>query len=377
MTVLLRGVAELYGRALAKPVVHKGELLSVQRLRGLAVLMVLVVHVEDIARKLPGWAGAHSDYARLIGYSAPDMFFVISGFIMSYITFNSRFEARRWLISRFFRIFPLYIFFTSLVVLLWLYNPAMTMGSGEHDWRSVSLSLLMLPQAELPLLFVGWTVEHELVFYATVFLVARFLPLHWLTGVLVLLSALAFAKWGLKAYAGIQFWDFHLFSLYMSQFAIGALVYRFWGKSEALGWIPPLLGCGLLMCLGALYSESGLINQELPSRVLLFGGAYGLLLLALLNLEKRQRANGRQWHSRGPMVQMGDASYSIYLSHPFVLALFGKLFSNVPLAPGLDVLLVILSGVTVLAVGMATHLLLEKPIIEVGKRLAKPKPQNN
>ncbi|HLD64738.1 MAG TPA: acyltransferase family protein, partial [Pseudomonas sp.] len=104
-----------------------------------------------------------------------------------------------------------------------------------------------------------------------------------------------------------------------------------------------------------------------------WGGASALLVLGAIWLEP--------WTARtrvaAPLSFLGDASYSIYLSHPFVLALFGKLFSNVPLAPGLEVLLVILSGVTVLAVGMATHLLLEKPIIEVGKRLAKPKPQNN
>jgi hypothetical protein len=36
-------------------VAHKGELLSVQRMRGLAVLMLLMVHVEDIAQNcLPG-----------------------------------------------------------------------------------------------------------------------------------------------------------------------------------------------------------------------------------------------------------------------------------------------------------------------------------
>lgn len=372
LTAFFREFANVYGKALAKPVVHKGELLSVQRLRGLAVLMVLVVHVEDIAGKLPGWTGYHSLYSLRIGYSAPDMFFVISGFIMSYITFNSRFEARRWLISRFVRIVPMYLFFTSLVVVLWLYNPAMTMGSGVHDWGSVLRSLLMLPQAGLPLLFVGWTVEHELVFYATVFLVARFLPINWLVGVLLLLSSLALLKWALQASTGLQFWDFHILSLYMLQFTIGALVYRYWARAEVLGWRLPVLGALLALGLGAWLGESGTINQELPLRVLTFGTAYGLLLLAVLNAEKQQHDAGRQRASRDLMVKMGDASYSIYLSHPFVLALFGKLYPHLQPSVGQALLLMVVSAMTVLGVGMLTHVLLEKPIIEVGKRLSKP-----
>lgn len=371
MTAILREFVGIYSRALATPVVHKGELLSVQRLRGLAVLMVLVFHVEDIARKLPGWESVHTTYSALVGYSAPDLFFVISGFIMSYITFTTRFEPRRWLLSRFFRIFPMYVFFTSLVLVLWLYNPAMTMGSGAHDWGSVMRSMLMLPQAGLPLLFVGWTVEHELVFYATVFLVARFLPVRWLYAVMLTLSILALCKWGVKTHAGVQFWDYHILSLYMIQFTIGAFIYRFWKQAEVLGWKVPLLLSALFLGLGMRYAESGLINEELPERVLTFGFAYGMLLLAVLNLEKSQRDAGRQWTKRDWMVLCGDASYSIYLSHPFVLAMFGKLYPYLHLPSGLAFVLVILSGLATVAVGMLIHIFLEKPVIEIGKRLSK------
>lgn len=371
MTALLRGVAGLYGKALAKPRVNTGELLSVQRLRGLAVLMVLIVHVEDIAHKLPGWGEATSFYARHIGYSAPDLFFVISGFIMTYITLTTPFQPRRWLISRFVRIVPLYVFFVGLAVMLWLYNPAMTMGSGEHDAGSVLKSLLMLPQAGLPLLFVGWTLEHEIVFYATVFLVARFLSRDWLVPVMLLLAILAFGKWLLHASTGLDFWDFHVFSLYMAQFAMGACLYRFWSTSGYDGWLlPSLLGL-LLLLVAVLFAESGSINQEQPVRVLAFGGAYAMLLLTLLNREKRVRAAGKMPLKRDALVWVGDASYSIYLSHPFALACFGKLFPYLTLSQVSATLVVLVAGLAILLIGIVTHLFIEKPIIEVGKRLSR------
>lgn len=44
----LAAIREIYAKTLARPVHQKGELLSVQRLRGVAVLMMLFVHMEDV-----------------------------------------------------------------------------------------------------------------------------------------------------------------------------------------------------------------------------------------------------------------------------------------------------------------------------------------
>ncbi|MBI1906981.1 MAG: acyltransferase [Rhodocyclales bacterium] len=367
----LSGVAEIYRVALSRPIVHRGELLCVQRLRGVAVFMVLLVHIEDVSHRLSGWEGFHSFFALNVGYSGPDMFFVISGFIMSYITFGAPFYHRRWLVSRFIRIYPLYMLFTGLVVLLWLHNPAMTMGSGAQDWGSVIRSMLIVPQAGLPLLFVGWTVEHEIVFYTLVFVVARFLSLNWLIWVLLGLSLLAFAKWVMVNSGGVDFWDYHFLSLYMAQFAMGALVYRYWEQTARLGWRLPLAAAAVLFALGVAYCESGAINMEQPLRVLTFGGAYSALLLGLLNREKQQRAIGCEPDKRDALVLIGDASYSLYLSHPFVLAAFGKAFVyfDPPAWSALPWLMV--AAVTTLVVGYLVHVFLERPLIEVGKRMSR------
>ena len=377
---MLNTLRQIYSRALAQQPIHKAELLSVQRMRGLAVLMVLVVHIEDIAMRLPGWPHSHSSYAQYIGYSAPDMFFVISGFIMSYITFSSPFKPRQWLISRFIRIYPMYIIFTLLVVALWLNNPAHTMGSGAQTPWSILKSLLILPQANLPLLFVGWTVEHEIVFYTVVFLTACFLGSQWLLRILWLLSALAIARWCYQNATGTQIWDLHITSLYMIQFAMGASIYKYWISHPANPTLmPALLGLGLLI-IGALYAHSGFINQEQPLRVIAFGGAYSCLLLVLLNRERKQKAAGQYAARRDALVWLGDASYSVYLCHPFVLAIAGKIFPHIDASPAMCVVYLVLTGVITLLVGFLTHLLLEKPIIEIGKALSgkrKPAPPSD
>lgn len=371
MNAVLRQFAGFYSKAIARWEVQRGELLSVQRLRGFAVLMVLVYHAEDIARKLPALADFHSTYALRFGYSAPDLFFVISGFIMTYVTVNSRFQPKRWLLGRFFRIVPMYFLFTSLVMLLWLYNPQMTMGSGSHDWASVIQSLLMLPQADLPLLFIGWTLEHELVFYTIVFLVACFLKMDTLFWVMLALSVLALGKWTLIHYTGIELWDYHLFSLYIIQFTLGVWVFRIRERASSWGvMLPAVVGCALLL-IGGMFAESGLINHEQPLRVLAFGGAYAAFLLAGLNWELKNRSAGIVPQRRDAMVLIGDASYAIYLTHPFVLASYGKLFLMVSVSPLASVGLAVLAGISTIVVGYAVHVLLEKPVIEIGKRLTR------
>jgi exopolysaccharide production protein ExoZ len=372
-TLLVRTMSGLYSQALARPVIHKGELLSVQRLRGIAVLMVIIVHVEDVARHLPGWGGVHSLYSRHLGYSAADLFFVISGFIMAYITFSRPFDPRAWAISRFIRIYPMYVLFSLMVMLLWLHDPRMTMGTGEQSWPRVLISLTGMPQADLPLLFVGWTVEHEVVFYTVVFMTATFLGRNRLTLVMGVLSALAVARWGLQQSTGVVIWDWHLASPYMIQFTLGVLIHRYWDRLQALGWKRPLAMAILPLTAAILYSESGSINEEPMRRVVLFGAAYSLLLLAVLNREREQRAAGRVWLRRDALVWMGDVSYSIYLTHPFVLGAFGKLFPFVGTSVAAQWSAIALAAVVTLLVGIVTHVLLERQVMELGRWLSRPR----
>ena len=363
----------LYTKALARPIVHKGELLSVQRLRGIAVLMVLVVHVEDVSRVMLGWMGEHSAYTRHLGYSAADMFFVISGFIMAYITFTRPFDARSWAMSRFIRIYPMYLMFSLLVMLLWLYDSRMTMGTGVQTWPRVLISLTGMPQADLPLLFVGWTVEHEIAFYTIVFLTAHFLGREKLFAVMLSLSALAVARWLYQQATGTAVWDWHLASPYMIQFTLGVLIFRSWDRLFRLGWKLPLAFGAVFLVVGMLFAESGRINQEPMLRVVSFGLAYSGLLIAVLNRERVQQAQGIVPTHRDALVWIGDASYSIYLTHPFILGAFGKLFPLMNLSGAGKWGAVLAAIAATLVAGLVTHVLLERQVMELGRWLSKPK----
>ncbi len=364
----MKTLLSTYKRYVQQSTTHRSELVSIQWLRGFAVVMVLIYHVEDLARSLPDFSNFHSFWVNF-GYSAPDLFFVISGFIMSYVTFGLKFDPVRWLISRIVRIYPVYIFFTAVACTVWMINPEMTMGSGPQTWWTVIKSFLIFPQAGLPLIFVGWTVEHEIVFYALVFLVALLggglRSLLWVTGTL---SFLAAARWLVKdEIPWINFWDYHLLSLYMIEFYMGVLVFRYRDTLKNLGFAIPLVASLCLFVLGGLYAESATINNETLPRVLMFGLSFSFLMQAGLNFENNLRVKHGDAYppkKRPFLVQVGDASYSVYLAHPFVLSTGGKILLLMGVTGFAALAGVLFVGACTIIIGITFYTLVEKPFLQ-------------
>ena len=168
-------------------------LTNVQFLRFLAAVAVLVGHAGDLF--MP--AAAH---LRTIPWSAGvDIFFVISGFVMTYLTqgqFGRPGAPRAFLIRRIIRIVPPYWLFTTLmVVAVLLFSDHIR--NTELDGASVITSYLFVPWPRVadgqlnPLLSQGWTLNYEAFFYLA-FAAALFFRrgLVWLAGGFLLLAAL-------------------------------------------------------------------------------------------------------------------------------------------------------------------------------------------
>ena len=174
---------------------------SIQILRGMAALLVLLFHIA--ALELQGLQAAGSDEAPLVtglwnnGYSGVDLFFVISGFIMVYVTSAARSgpgTSGVFLISRVFRIYPIWWLLAGFFA-FYTFTADVWLDLRGQSWASFSetippgefllKSFLLIPQAEHPVLGVGWTLIHEMYFYA-VFAVTLLLPRRLLPIILVL-----------------------------------------------------------------------------------------------------------------------------------------------------------------------------------------------
>ena len=235
------------------------KLRSVQVLRAVAVLAVVLFHYGSIK----------------IGKSGVDLFFVISGFIMVHVM-----PGKSPLIfarDRIWRIFPTYWAATALLLAL----PGT--GLDSRLWSSILLvpgSNLYLPQA--------WTLTFELTFYSGC---AAYLA--WGRKALLLLP-LAYLSERLyhTPYTGIAASPLFL------EFLMGCLI----AKLPRINGIWPVAGA-----IATFVLLSGL------DRSLAYGIPSALLLYGCVNMESRFL----KW---AVPVLIGDASYSIYLTHWTLMA---------------------------------------------------------
>ena len=292
---------------------------SVQIARAIAALLVACVHVLTISSGLDGTAYAHSAFQ--FGQAGVDIFFVISGYIIAEVAQRSR-DARQFAARRLVRILPFYWIVTVLVLTL----QSLKGGSFPPAGQLLS-SLLLLPQAELPVLGVGWSLEHELIFYAVAALAIAVGAAHRLLLIMAGLSA-ASILWALASGGGVD--DlFHVLSLFHVEFLIGVVAYTHRRRLARLPWRPLLLLAALCFPLSAavLHVLHQAVVPLQPTgalgllRVILWGGASMMLLSGLIACE----AQAPSLMNAAPLrllASLGSASFALYLLHPIVFELF-------------------------------------------------------
>jgi peptidoglycan/LPS O-acetylase OafA/YrhL len=116
-------------------------------------------------------------------------------------------------------------------------------------------------------------------------------------------------------------------------------------------------GAALLAGYGVFAHRTGRLMPDTAERAILFGMPMAFLVFFLMIRERRLRIRPPRW-----MVAIGDASYSIYLSHVLVLGALGRLWSAFR-SPGLlanAAGLALLAAGTI-AAGLASYAWLEKP----------------
>ena len=149
-------------------------IVEIQHLRMVAVLLVVLAHIHQAdARFL---TTTLLDQTAYFGFAGVDVFFVLSGFIIHHLYRDYRGLDVRYFLKRLNRIFPLYWIFTGLTLAGYLvFAGSLTRSFAELD---LIASLTLTPHHDLPILLVGWTLTHELYFYA-LFGLALALPPVW------------------------------------------------------------------------------------------------------------------------------------------------------------------------------------------------------
>ena len=154
------------------------KLQSIQVLRGAAALLVVLYHARSL--EMSGIAAAGSLEAPLVnglfasGFAGVDLFFVISGFIMVWVTEDVRngpAASAEFLFARLTRIYPVWWAAAALGLVYAVISGELSFApgaAGPYGGTSLDYALksfFLIPQEGLPVLQIGWTLIHEVYFY--------------------------------------------------------------------------------------------------------------------------------------------------------------------------------------------------------------------
>lgn len=349
----------------------------IQVARALAAYMVVFHHLQPTAARVSGL-----DFPRsTIGAAGVDVFFVISGFIMVYVTHNKTFDlagfgsfARKRLV----RIMPLYMLMTLIAFGVASYGLLNWPTDTNYLLSSLFLWIDLRPGTQNtwePLIFQGWTLRHEFFFYLLFGLSLLAGRSRYFVCCLLIFFSLYLGTLIMGTPLQEQLLHKHKFILleFVYGVAIGAIwVNRSWTIQPKPALLIGTLGLLVSSCL-LFVNDWRLFNVEQFFRPLHWGVPAALMVISFLLLEE---ANVRSRIMDG-LSALGDWSYSIYLNHVMVIMLLGVHVYTDPLIgiPALDYALFVgLVFALSAAFGAITFYLVEQPLARFSSRIGKSQP---
>lgn len=336
------------------------EIQGLQFVRANAALLVVLYHsAADLAKPSYFNTSPHAGFF-VRGAVGVDIFFVVSGLIIVYATLRPetllpKLTVAQFLERRFVRIIPF------LWVIVIAYAALRYVGTSKFEAGPYLSAAFLWPIGPLRP-NVAWTLQHEALFYvlfAVSFLLRRRMP--WvlavwcLAPVAVWLGHLA-GVWGMPS---SDFFVF-LFKPRNAEFGVGVIVGLIYLKYDLIGRRMRSLAVpavGVLVATAVTFA----VSTALPLVVTALTSA--AVVVCGLAAPTSRSLVARVWGL------LGDASYSIYLSHSFVLLIgvtgWIKVFG--PSGYGWAVLVL---GVGSVVAGVLTHLWVEKPVIKLSRHTA-------
>ncbi|CCD99466.1 acyltransferase [Bradyrhizobium sp. STM 3809] len=284
---------------------------SIQVLRALAAVMVVLFHTKTFTQ----------------GYAGVDIFFVISGFIMG--TVGIKETPVNFFRQRLIRIAPLY--WTMTLIMCGFSLIPHFFRNFRFDAESLIKSVLFIPYVDQaghvwPLVIAGWTLNYEMFFYLVFTLglvIGR--PRFFSSSLMLLLIFVGFL--GAKDGAFAQTYTDPILLEFVAGMALSA---RAPLGGLRLGLAQLMAGAGAFAVIGL----TGFVPGDGVPRLIFLGLPSLLLVSGALSVER-----AGYWPRLTFAVVLGDASYSLYLTHGFVVSAAEKVS---PLHPYLNAIAVLL-----------------------------------
>ena len=344
-----------YGRSTATPgTTHASRLSRVAPLDGLRAIAILIV----VAHHVGGSAGPLNSIALRLwtvivnaGWTGVQLFFVLSGFLITRILLNSK-GADGWIKNfyarRVLRIFPLYY---ALVAMVYVVAPRVSLLSRIADhgtipslWYWAYLSNWVSPFGRIPVaLLHAWSLAVEEQFYMLWPLVIAVVSERTLAKVCLLMVAGAYAvRIGLHFVFPRELAAGAAYELTIARFdtiTMGALVAIVVRNAKAVAWLAKRIVPAIAVVVVALMIDTiiwrslwshgnvaELITQPLTA-VLSALMVFACVSRSSQPTGERIRAAGARWLSAGWLRAVARYSYGIYIVHVPMHVLLRPMFA--------------------------------------------------
>jgi exopolysaccharide production protein ExoZ len=284
-------------------------------------------------------------------------------------------QLKSFLVKRAVRIYPIYWIITLIVLVFFLVIPGFA-NSQDLGWDKIIISLLLLPSPDLPILNVGWTLIYELYFYFLFSIAIWFKPKYsvpilssWLFG--TILHYLKIVKFPDSAFLlNLVFGNMNL------EFVLGCLagyiVIKFGSQVSKNRWIffgVANLGYVVLLVI--------LATTELEiDRISSFAVLAAILIIGSASIDLKEAPKVPQI-----LTYLGDASYSIFLTHGPLISATTKVLQKANLGKYFDSFFApALVALIAVVIGCLFYSLIEKPLTvylrkNVVEKMTLPKAQ--
>ncbi len=343
----------------------KNQLESLQIIRAFAMILVLLVHLDVFSTRVLNKQFLYGIFS-LGGDSGVELFFVLSGFIISYIHLKDVGQISKlwpYLIKRFSRIYPVYWVISLIIIPFYFFFPQYGLGD-ETQFRTIFYSLLLYPQNHPPIIHSAWSLSYE-IFYYLMFGLMILLGFKKILPILTLILSVTVINI-IYSLIGITLFKnpvlYIIFNYHSFEFLFGCLSaylvirYRF-QKTSSL-----LIAGVVIFSLTILYERYFGFLDNL--RLFGYGIPAFLIITAISSKEINQTLKIPKLLFPKLLLLLGNASFSIYLTHQFLISGMGRTLVNL----GFDkifgpLILVSIVGVVTLSIGSIFYLLVEKPIL--------------
>ncbi|MRS60845.1 acyltransferase family protein [Larkinella terrae] len=342
--------------------IHSKGIIGIQYLRGLAALMVVLCHVAEMANFpkyfstnfLPTWL--------LSGSSGVHLFFVISGFIISHVSLNNRINPKispmDFLTRRFIRIIPF------MWVCIIGYASLRFLGRGTFTPLPYLRAAVLVPIGDIMPSQI-WTLRHEVLFYLLFCVFILSVKPRWEILTLWFLSPVFWFWCGISdlvpASTFHQLCDFlfHKANLLFGMgFLIGVLYNYGFLNYTIKNWNGFIL-CAILTIPLFFFSYQRIMGNNFIIITGLFSTLIVIISIFLFSSRPLNRVDKFG-------LELGDASYSIYLVHPGIISAVLGVWSKFQPAANPFAVLVITCILSCIG-GILVHKFIEKPIIKIAR----------